>query len=182
MNFFAAERTDRTLGGLTIPGVLVPVGQLGGRSSCWRRPCSPGVDGAGAAGTRAQHAHQVGHRAAAVAVGFVFMVVGARAQRGGALVSPLWLVAAYAFHTFGELCLSPVGLSMVTKLAPAEDRVADDGRLVLRHRVAEFLAGQLAALTEKMARGEVFHLFGGQADFFLVFVVISVARRCCCSR
>jgi len=33
-------------------------------------------------------------------------------------VSPLWLIAAYAFHTWGELCVSPVGLSYVTKVAP----------------------------------------------------------------
>ena len=43
---------------------------------------------------------------------------GAQRTAGGALVSPLWLVAAYSFHTFGELCLSPIGLSFVTKLAP----------------------------------------------------------------
>src|SRR6185503_9755160 len=51
-------------------------------------------------------------------LGFVFMVLGARRGDGGALVSPWWLVAAYTFHTFGELCLSPIGLSFVTKLAP----------------------------------------------------------------
>ena len=41
--------------------------------------------------------------------------------------------------------------------------------------IAEFLAGQLAALTDKIARGELFHLFGGQADFFLVLVVFPIA-------
>ena len=41
--------------------------------------------------------------------------------------------------------------------------------------IAEFLAGQLAALTDKIARGELFHLLGGQADFYLVFVVPLVA-------
>ena len=40
-----------------------------------------------------------------MALGFVVMVVGARASDGGALVSPLWLVATYALHTFGELCV-----------------------------------------------------------------------------
>ena len=43
--------------------------------------------------------------------------------------------------------------------------------------IAEFLAGQLAALTDKIARGELFHLLGGQADFFLVLVVSSAGRR-----
>ena len=102
----------------------------------------------------------------------------ARHGDGGALVSPWWLVAAYTFHTFGELCLSPIGLSLVTKLAPAKFAVAADGPLVLRRpRIAEFLAGQLAALTDKIARGELFHLFGGQADFYFVFVVALGGRR-----
>ena len=84
-------------------------------------------------------------------------------------MSPLWLVAAYSFHTWGELCLSPVGLSFVTKLAPVKLVALLMGALVPRHRVGEFLAGQLAALTDPIARGALFHLFGGQADFFLVF-------------
>ena len=42
----------------------------------------------------------------------------ARASRRGSDVAPTWLLMAYLLHTFGELCLSPVGLSNVTKLAP----------------------------------------------------------------
>lgn len=55
-----------------------------------------------------------------LAVGFVFMV-GATLQQGGdstVKTSMFWLIGAYLFHTLGELCLSPIGLSMVTKLAP----------------------------------------------------------------
>ena len=48
-------------------------------------------------------------------------------------VSPLWLVMTYLFHTFGELCLSPVGLSTVTKLAPHRIGQPDDGHLVHVH-------------------------------------------------
>jgi POT family proton-dependent oligopeptide transporter len=40
-------------------------------------------------------------------------------QTEGSLVGPAWLVGVYFLHTVGELCLSPVGLSVVTKLAPA---------------------------------------------------------------
>ena len=40
--------------------------------------------------------------------------------------------------------------------------------------LSELIAGQLAAATDKVARGEVFHLFGGQADFFFIFVVSSL--------
>lgn len=55
-----------------------------------------------------------------LAVGFVFMI-GATLQQGGdtsVKTSMMWLVGAYFFHTIGELCLSPIGLSMVTKLSP----------------------------------------------------------------
>ena len=54
-------------------------------------------------------------------VGFIIMIFAANAvvNGGGALkVSPLWLVASYFFQTVGELCLSPVGLSSMTKLSP----------------------------------------------------------------
>jgi POT family proton-dependent oligopeptide transporter len=54
-------------------------------------------------------------------VGAGFLVVAAAAQiaqRTGQRVSPWWLVGVYFCHTLGELCLSPVGLSTVTKLAP----------------------------------------------------------------
>ncbi len=55
-----------------------------------------------------------------LALGF-FVMVGATVMQGGDVaikVSMLFLVFAYLFHTLGELCLSPIGLSMVTKLAP----------------------------------------------------------------
>ena len=54
-------------------------------------------------------------------VGFLLMIFAANkvvASGGTALVSPWWLVASYFFQTLGELCLSPVGLSSMTKLAP----------------------------------------------------------------
>ncbi len=55
-----------------------------------------------------------------LAVGFLFMI-GAVLEQGGdtrVKTSMFWLVGAFLFHSLGELCLSPIGLSMVTKLAP----------------------------------------------------------------
>jgi POT family proton-dependent oligopeptide transporter len=109
-----------------------------------------------------------------LAIGFVFMVVGARRSEGGHLVSPFWLVAAYTFHTFGELWLSPIGLSTVTKLSPPQLTSRMMALWFFATAVAELLAGQLAAFTDRVARGELFHLLGGQADFFLLFVVSSL--------
>ena len=54
-----------------------------------------------------------------LALGFVVMIAAAAAYDAGGPVSLFWLLAAYLLHTLGELCLSPVGLSLVTKLAPA---------------------------------------------------------------
>lgn len=53
-----------------------------------------------------------------MAVGFMVMVGAAHVVADGALALPYWLVVTYFFHTVGELLLSPVGLSAVTKLAP----------------------------------------------------------------
>jgi POT family proton-dependent oligopeptide transporter len=53
-----------------------------------------------------------------MAVGFVVMVFAAKIVVTGVKVVPMWLVVTYFFHTVGELLLSPVGLSAVTKLAP----------------------------------------------------------------
>jgi POT family proton-dependent oligopeptide transporter len=54
-------------------------------------------------------------------VGFVLMIFAANkvvASGGTVLVSPWWLIGSYFFQTLGELCLSPVGLSSMTKLSP----------------------------------------------------------------
>jgi POT family proton-dependent oligopeptide transporter len=100
-------------------------------------------------------------------------VAAARLSDAGALVSPGWLLGAYTLHTFGELCLSPIGLSVVSRLAPPKHTSLFMGLWFLATALSEFIAGHLAAATDKIARGEVFHLFGGQADFFFIFVVSS---------
>ena len=53
-----------------------------------------------------------------LAVGFLVLAWGASFTANGARVSMMWLIGTYFLHTVGELCLSPVGLSSVTKLAP----------------------------------------------------------------
>ena len=51
-------------------------------------------------------------------LGYLVMVFASRIAVTGAQTSPLWLTFTYLFHTLGEICLSPVGLSSFTKLAP----------------------------------------------------------------
>jgi POT family proton-dependent oligopeptide transporter len=109
-----------------------------------------------------------------VALGFVLLVIAAQRSAGGHLVSPLWLMGAYVMHGCGELCLSPVGLSMVTKLAPQRYQAFLMGFWWTSFFVAEVTAGMVASTVQKVAEGQLFHLLGGQADFFLMFVVVPV--------
>jgi POT family proton-dependent oligopeptide transporter len=106
--------------------------------------------------------------------GFACLTIGAYLSGRGELASPLWLIAAYFLHTCGELCLSPVGLSLVTKLAPVEFASMLMGVWFLSSFAANLLGGYLAGMLEVVARGEVFRVLGGLADFFLIFVGTSL--------
>ncbi len=104
-------------------------------------------------------------------IGFGFLVFGALGIAQGAKtasVSMMWLVWAYLFHTLGELCLSPVGLSYLSKLVP--------GRMIAFMFGIWYLA---IAIGNKLA-----HTIGGMIDqitaqyslstFFLIFTLIPI--------
>ncbi len=78
-------------------------------------------------------------------------------------VSPVWLVSVYFIHTVGELCLSPVGLSTFTKLAPARLVGLMLGIWFLAASVGNFVAGLVAGNFDETAEGAVFKLFAGVA-------------------
>jgi proton-dependent oligopeptide transporter, POT family len=77
-------------------------------------------------------------------VGFIVMFLAARYVVMGEKVLPTWLMLTYLFHTFGELCLSPVGLSSMTKLAPARFVGQVMGLWFLATAIGNNLAGQLS--------------------------------------
>jgi POT family proton-dependent oligopeptide transporter len=81
-------------------------------------------------------------------LGFVVMFVGQKLAANGP-VSPLWLFAVYAIHTVGELCLSPIGLSMVTKLAPTRVVSLAMGLWFVSSFVANLCAGLLEGWLEQ---------------------------------
>lgn len=99
-------------------------------------------------------------------IGFWFML-GAVAERGGDIQDPAikaslwWLVMTYFVHTVGELCLSPVGLSVVTKLAPVRLASVLMAVWMLSSSVANFLGGFIAAYVEKMGAGQIFTYISG---------------------
>ncbi|MDT7858019.1 peptide MFS transporter [Rubrivirga sp. S365] len=83
-------------------------------------------------------------------LGFVVMVGAGIAAGSGAQVSPWWLVLTYLLHTLGELTLSPVGLSAMTKLAPARVSSLMMGVWFLGASVGNFIAGFIASFYETM--------------------------------
>jgi POT family proton-dependent oligopeptide transporter len=89
---------------------------------------------------------------AQVALGFVCLVLAVfEMQRSGDMKSSMiWMIGAYFFHTTGELCISPVGLSMVTKLAPLRLASLMMGVWFLVNFVGNTLAGYIGAFTEHM--------------------------------
>src|SRR6266481_987704 len=91
-----------------------------------------------------------------VGLGFVLIVPAARMTQQGVLVSPWWLIGLYFLHTIGELCLSPVGLSIVTKLAPARIVGAMMGLWFLSIAVGNKLAGMAGGLFETLPLPRLF--------------------------
>jgi len=79
-----------------------------------------------------------------LAVGFLVMAGAGRVVIAGHKAWPTWLVMTYLLHTFGELCLSPVGLSSVTKLAPRKLAGQMMGIWFLATALGNLLAGLLA--------------------------------------
>ena len=80
-----------------------------------------------------------------MAAGMLVMYIAALRVLHGAKVSPLWLTACYFLNTCGELCLSPVGLSSTTKLAPARFGGQTMGLWFLTLALGSFLAGLLSS-------------------------------------
>jgi POT family proton-dependent oligopeptide transporter len=79
-----------------------------------------------------------------LAAGFLVMAGAATVVAGGQKAWPTWLIMTYLIHTFGELCLSPVGLSSVTKLAPRKLAGQMMGVWFLASSLGSVLAGLLA--------------------------------------
>jgi POT family proton-dependent oligopeptide transporter len=80
-------------------------------------------------------------------IAFVVVTIASMAGAGGR-VSPLWLVVVYLLQTFGELCLSPVGLSTVTKLSPARMVGLMMGVWFLSISIGSYIAGLTTRLFE----------------------------------
>ncbi len=155
LNLFARDFTDRGIGSWTVPAsmlqsinstfiiILAPV-----FGSLWvflarikRNPSIPVKFGLGLLG---------------LAAGFFVIAWGAANASTENLVSPAWLVVMYFLHTVGELCLSPVGLSSVTKLAPASRVGQMMGVWFIGTALGNLFAGLVAGRLESLAPAAVF--------------------------
>jgi POT family proton-dependent oligopeptide transporter len=100
-----------------------------------------------------------------VGLGFAVLIGPARAAEQGVLASPAWLTLTYLLHTIGEMTLSPVGLSAMTKLAPARIAGLVMGVWFLAASVGNFLGGRVAGFYESLALPT---LFGAVAAYGIV--------------
>ena len=113
-----------------------------------------------------------------LSIGFMILVVASQTlDYGASSISPIWLVCAYVFFTFGELCISPIGLSMVSKLSPAKFSCLLMGVWFLTSAVANILAGQLSSLYPDPTHPSQSLLgfpINSFTSFFLIFVLMSI--------
>jgi len=94
-----------------------------------------------------------------LSLGFVVMFSADSIASPQNLVSPMWLVMVYLLHTTGELCLSPIGLSMISKLSPPKITSLMMGLFFASIALANYLAGFLKSLLENYMPGMNLFLF-----------------------
>jgi len=113
-------------------------------------------------------AYKYGFGLIIMAIGFGLLAFGSYGIVEGVKVSMIWLIFAYLFHTLGELCLSPVGLSYVSKLVPARMIAFMFGMwylaIAIGGKLAALLGGKIHEITEKYSL----------STFFLIFTIVPI--------
>jgi proton-dependent oligopeptide transporter, POT family len=114
-----------------------------------------------------------------VGSGYAVLVVAATLAQNGVLVSPWWLVVTYLLHTWGELSLSPVGLSATSKLAPTRVVGLMMGVFYLAISVGNFVGGRLSSLYGSMPLPSLFGAIAavGLAAGFVLFALTPPIKR-----
>jgi POT family proton-dependent oligopeptide transporter len=176
LNLFAERSTDNRMFGMAFPAswfqsanaffiiLLAPVAALIWVRLGTKDPSSPAKFAMGLA---------------FLSAGFGVMIVAAGVSQGGALVSPMWLLLAYLLHTIGELCLSPVGLSAMTRLAPARVTGLMMGVWFLATSVGNWIGGQIATFYESLSLPSLFGAitaFVGLAAVAMALLIVPIRR------
>ncbi|MFH1132685.1 MAG: peptide MFS transporter [Pseudomonadota bacterium] len=110
------------------------------------------------------------------AIGFSIMAMAGLAGGDTGLVSPLWLVCAYSVITTGELCLSPMGLSFVSKVAPAKIRGLMMGGWFGATAVGNYFAGAIKPFWDKYAHSTFFAILVGTSLFAALLLWLNLRR------
>ncbi len=155
LNLFAADLTDRAVGGWEVPAswlqsvnslFIIMLAPVFGFGWTWlaARNANPSIPVKFALGL-------IG-----LAVGFFVLSWGAANATPDSPVSPAWLIVTYFFHTAGELMLSPVGLSSITKLAPSSRVGQMMGMWFVSVSLGNLIAGLVAGQLETLAPASLF--------------------------
>ena len=143
LNLFARDYTDRLIGTFEIP-----TGWFQSLNSIFIITLSPFIAAMWINLAKRMITPSYGVKCALgliiMASGFVAMFFAAQFAASGLKVAPYWLVATYFLHTVGELCLSPVALSAVSKLSPKRFAGQMMGVFVLTYSIGNVVAGLLA--------------------------------------
>jgi len=175
LTFFADEQMNRTIFGYTLPASIFQ--NLNAIFVVAGAPLMAMLWTAlGQRGAEPPSPVKMAMGLALLALGYLVMCLGVHNLQPGVKVSMFFLVALYFFHSVGELCLSPIGLSLVNKLAPVKFASLLMAVWFLANAAANYLAGYMSSLypdpksTKPAPVLLGFHITD-LYDFFLVFVV-----------
>ena len=153
MNLFAERLTDRIVGGWEMPaswlqsvnGVfIILLAPLFSALWLWLGSRNPSIP------------VKMGFGLIFLGVGFAVLAWGSVNATLENPVSPVWLVVTYFFHTVGELCLSPIGLSSITRLSPARYVGQMMGIWFMGAALGNLVAGRVAGLIESLPMPQLF--------------------------
>jgi POT family proton-dependent oligopeptide transporter len=171
LNLFADRYTERTLPETLFGGFQIPAGWFQSLNPFYIITLAPVMAAVWVALARRNLDPSLpvkfGLGLVLLGAGFLVMAAAAKIVVGGDQAWPTWLITTYLLHSVGELCLSPVGLSSVTKLSPP--------RLVGQMMGTWFLAASLGNLIAGLLAGE-FHAdaVGEMPGLYLRIVLTTV--------
>jgi POT family proton-dependent oligopeptide transporter len=110
-----------------------------------------------------------------LSMGYLWIAFGVKDVQPGIKVSVIWLTGMYALHTWGELCVSPIGLALVNKLAPLKFASLLMALWFLSNAAGNKLAGVLSTLYPDKGRTTFFlgYEMNNMYEFFMLFVFMS---------
>ncbi len=174
LTFFADEQTDRHIGNWEMPAayfqsfnpiMLVTLAPL--FAAFWSFLGKKGIE------PSSPRKQAIG--LFLLSMGYLLIAFGVKGIMPGVKVSMLWLTGLYLIHTMGELCLAPIGLSLVYKLSPLRFSSLLMGVWYLSTSAANKFAGMLSSFYPENGISKTFmgYRIENLYDFFMLFVIMS---------